>query len=371
MGKGGDNSVVAAPAAAVRKYNNHRENVQDDDFIWSNQDEPHASRRQAILKKYPQIKQLYGHDPMLKYKIALAMVVQLSLAYQFRYQFFGGPTDRPKYSFWWFLAVAWTIGGTCNHMMFMAFHELSHNLGFKQPKHNRWYAMFVANLPVGIPAAISFKRYHMDHHKYQGVDGIDVDIPTAVEGRIFNNCFTKFLFVFFQLAFYAIRPMLVNPKPPGVDELMNAVVVISFDLFIVFYWGPGALIYLLLSTLLGGGLHPVAGHFIAEHFVFPEDRKAGNVETYSYYGLTNLLTFNVGYHNEHHDFPFVPGSRLPQVRQIAKEFYDPLPHHTSYIYVLYSYIFNPHITAFSRVKRVNTAEDEGGVETDPIKRKNE
>jgi sphingolipid 4-desaturase/C4-monooxygenase len=362
MGKGGDNSVAIAA-----KINDDYQ----DDFIWSTEDEPHASRRKAILKKHPEIKQLYGHDPVLKYKIACAVILQLSLAYLFRNQFFG--VAEQQYSFWLYLAVTWTIGGTCNHLMFMAFHELSHNLGFKQPKHNRWYAMFVANLPVGIPAAISFKRYHMDHHKYQGVDGIDVDIPTALEGRIFNNCFTKFFFVFFQLLFYAIRPMLVNPKSPGVNELINAVVVILADVFMVVRWGPGSLVYLLLSTLLGGGLHPVAGHFIAEHFVFPEDRKAGNVETYSYYGLTNLLTFNVGYHNEHHDFPFIPGSRLPQVRQIAQEFYDPLPYHTSYVYVLYSYIFNPHITAFSRIKRVNTAEDEGGVETDPIiiKRKSE
>ena len=77
----------------------------------------------------------------------------------------------------------------------------------------------------------------------------------------------------------------------------------------------------------------------------------GDAETYSYYGPLNILCYNVGYHNEHHDFPNIPWSRLPQLREIASEFYDDLPYHKSWPMVLYHFIFDSKIGAKNRVKR--------------------
>ena len=49
----------------------------------------------------------------------------------------------------------------------------------------------VANIPLCVPASITFKKYHLDHHKYQGDELLDVDIPSHFEGYMFYNTFTK------------------------------------------------------------------------------------------------------------------------------------------------------------------------------------
>lgn len=130
----------------------------------------------------------------------------------------------------------------------------------------------------------------MDHHKYQGVEGVDTDLPTDLEARLFSTRLGKFFFATFQVVFYAIRPMVVKVQPLTAYHLLNVVYILLWDLMMISCWGWGSIIYLLVSTLIAGsGLHPCAAHFIAEHYVF-----TGDWETYSYYGWLNFFCFNVG-----------------------------------------------------------------------------
>ncbi len=99
----------------------------------------------------------------------------------------------------------------------------------------------------------SFKRYHADHHKYQGEDGLDGDIPCELETKLVtaHSVLMKTVWVILQPAAYALRPVLTMPKRITVWEVINAVVVIAVDVLVYIALGPKGLLYCLLGTLLG------------------------------------------------------------------------------------------------------------------------
>lgn len=304
------------------------------DFTWSYTDEPHLSRRLEILKKYPYIEKLYGPDSRQLWLMFSCVILQFITAYYIQ--------DAPT---WLMVLVAYFWGGTLNHSLSLAIHELSHNLMAKEPIHNTILG-FIANLPIPFAYSVTFQKYHLLHHRNQGhIDG-DPDLPTRFEGRFFSNPLLKTIFLALQPALYTLRPLFFQPVPITNLEIIQWVIQITIDILVIQFIGYQALIYLVLSTILGSSLHPMAGHFVAEHYEWIK-----GYETYSYYGPLNLLTYNVGYHNEHHDFPQIPGSRLPLLKKMVPEYYDNLPHHKSWIGVMWRFITDSSITPFSRVVR--------------------
>jgi sphingolipid delta-4 desaturase len=314
------------------------------DFIYREEAEPHAKRRAEILKKYPGIKTLYGPEWRTKYIVAATVALQVGMAVLVR-----------EWSWFWFVVAAYVVGATANHSLFLAIHELSHGLGAKAAWGSKVQGL-LANLPIGAPYCMAFKPHHMYHHRNQGTHEHDADIPTAAEGWLISttatcyldHCVRKALFMFFQIAAYAFRPLILNPNllPPANWLALNWVVQFSFDAALVYAFGPMTMLYFGLSTFFAGSIHPTAGHFISEHYVMD-----GKAETYSYYGPLNYLTYNVGYHNEHHDFPNVAWSNLPKVRAMAPEYYNDLPQCSSWPGVIARYIFDDSISPFSRVKK--------------------
>lgn len=275
-------------------------------------------------------------DPQFKWQIVALVFTQLFMVWLIR-----------DASWLTVVLLAYFFGGFVNHALMLGIHEIAHNQAFgpSWPLANRLFGIF-AILPVGLPASAAFRRYHMDHHRYQGVDTADVELPTDIEARIFSRTTTKLLWLFLQPFCYILRTELVHTRRVTLLEIVNTVVQLAFDGLVYYYGGDKVLFYLIGGTLLSMGLHPMAGHLVSEHCVFQQ-----GVETYSYYGCLNRIAFNAGYHVEHHDFPSVPGSKLPMVKKIAGEFYNDRPQHSSWVKVLYDFVVDPNIGPYARIKR--------------------
>lgn len=314
------------------------------DFYWVEYREPHLERRREILKNHPEVKQLFGKNPYLPWSTIIMVIVQVAVALNIHYVM--------DYKFGWlyFILISYFVGATIAHALFLAIHEITHDLAFKKTWANNILAFF-ANIPIVLPYAMSFKEYHALHHWEQGVDGVDADIPLVSEANLFSGFIGKVLWFIHQIFFYAVRPTFVRPLKIDKWFIANFIFQLTAMAIILPLAGWWGVLYFLLSLVFAGGLHPTSGHFISEHYVFKEGQ-----ETYSYYGPLNLLTFNVGYHNEHHDFPTVPGNKLPELRKMAPEFYDNLHYYNSWTGVIRQFLFDKNITLFSRMKRKNTKE---------------
>jgi sphingolipid delta-4 desaturase len=189
-----------------------------------------------------------------------------------------------------------------------------------------------------------------------------------LEAVFLDSLLGKAFFCTFQILFYAIRPIFVFKVPFTSIHFFNIFAQTIFDYILIKTCSINSVYYLIFSSFLAGSLHPCAGHFIAEHYIFEKLPSAAKdpltntaiPETFSYYGPLNLLTYNVGLHNEHHDFPAVPWSRLPALHELAKEFYADLPRHESWVGVLWQFVWDKEVGITSRLKRKDGGRKVGG-----------
>lgn len=101
---------------------------------------------QFVLTK-EQVTRLCGPEPLTKYLVLAVVATQALAAFCLR--------NTPVLSLP-FLLTAYIVGATANQNLFLAIHEISHNLAFKSPIANR-LAAIVANLPIGLPYSAAFR----------------------------------------------------------------------------------------------------------------------------------------------------------------------------------------------------------------------
>ena len=134
----------------------------------------------------------------------------------------------------------------------------------------------VANWPIGIPTACLPPLPR--HHKWQGIDGIDTDIPSRLEGRIIRGPVTKTIWASCRSSRMRCV-MFIKAQDVTAAHIMNWASQIAFDLFIFYIWGWKPLFYFVFC-IFSPAASTRAGHFISEHYVFPH--LDAMQETYSY-----------------------------------------------------------------------------------------
>jgi len=307
------------------------------DFVYSQYSEPHKIRTKLILKDHPEVRNLIGKNPYTIFAILGLVTFQILAAWLVSSQ-----------SWWVVLAAAYFLGAFADHSLFVMIHECAHQLLFKNRALNKW-AGILANLPQIFPSSVSFEYFHLKHHSFQGIHELDADLPSKWEAKLINNnFFGKALWLLFFPFFQFFRlSRLKELKSVDAWVVTNFMVQVVFIGLMYYFFGWHGIVYLLLSFSFSVGLHPLGARWVQEHYLTHN----GEQETYSYYGVLNNVSFNVGYHNEHHDFPSIPWNKLPKIKSTAPNYYDTLLSHKSWTKLWLRFLFDREISLFNRILR--------------------
>ena len=297
----------------------------------------HHVRARQLLKAHPEVKRLMTRNATTAVITAGCVAAQVLVAYLLHNQ-----------AWYWTLLTSYAFGAFVCHTLFVIIHEATHNLVFKGQWANASVGI-AANLPMVAPTAMSFRKYHLKHHSALGHFEHDADLPDHYEAKLIQHyAIGKAIWLLLFPIFQVVRTFRCESTVPFDKYIAaNWVAQIAFNVGMWLWLGPVGFLYFFLSFWFSVSLHPVGARWIQEHYLI----LSPDQETTSYYGRLNGVHLNIGYHNEHHDLPGVPWNKLPELRRLAPEFYEPLLHHTSYTKVLFRFLFDQEISLYSRLVR--------------------
>ena len=295
-----------------------------------------------MLAAHPELRELAGPTPSTALWVLALVVAQIGLSLI---------VGHRSWMIW--VPVAYFVGATIDHALWALIHDTSHNLVFRGRTANRFVGI-LANFPIVVPGAVSFTKYHLMHHRHMGDLDLDAGIPGPTEARLFGRSgFAKATWMAGTIFVQGIvRPRRLKITLFDGWTMVNIVIQIAAMALLAYVGGGAPFKYLVMSTVFAIGLHPLGARWIQEHFAL-----APNQETYSYYGPLNKVSFNVGYHNEHHDIVTIPWSRLPQVRRIAPEFYDGLQSYSSWTTLMVRFVRDRNINLYNAIVRPGRSND--------------
>ncbi len=323
------------------------------DAVW------HRDRAKEMVRAHPEIKKLIGQNRATAIWCVLFASLQVAIA-----------ASCAWLPWWGMLIAAWVFGAWININLFMLAHECNHSLVFKSTAPNRWLYT-LTTLPMFLSG---HHTWWVEHHVHHNDLGAQKDFIKRRRSFFLATRLTSPFVVpysLFMLTMQVLRSTLgilvyvftclLRGKLTPSDRVLKIVadehlvsgykkydirgwgvayaalsLALPLVLFLTLGWKPVA--YLLLAqAFMTGFLHPVLFGMILSNSHFHGHRLYQ--PSSSYYRVFNKLTFNFGLHTEHHDLAGIPWDKLPELRRIAPEFYDPLVKTTSYSGLAMKFIF--------------------------------
>jgi len=229
-------------------------------------------------------------------------------------------------------------------------HESAHKQVFKSNKMNKWFALFTANLLVGLSIGWWDKKKHNLHHANPNTVGKDPDIKLNVlaftkEDYDSKKGFEKFLtkrqgwlfpflllFTGFDLLISSVKT-LASPKSKLEHQKLELFLIIAR--FAI----PVTLLFIFMNPFVAAGFIIIqmmvfglfmGGAFAPNHKGMPVIPKDMKVDFFRRQVLTSRaikgswlvdnLMGGLNYQIEHHLFPSMPRPNLRKAQKIVREF---------------------------------------------------
>ena len=293
----------------------------------------HVHRRKAILQAHPEIRKL---RPLPK-PVYISMMIVLIVLH------LGAGAAITMYSDTSFIWL-WTIvlAATAGAFFAYAMQQLTHECCHSPYRSLNSGPVLLADFMTGTTGPTSFYLYyyhaHIKHHANTGYDS-DPDVrfhghwaipPKWLARSRIGRLTWLTLFSLFTCEILIIEHVMGRLPQPRM-RLNNKSLIVTlagkYAFMALTFWFGGFWCFLYFRLAAGFSLgafgHPYAGFWLMQHAAKIHN---GFQPTLSYSGsrLWHWLTLGELYHVEHHDFPWIPFTKISKVSQMAPEFYQPL-----------------------------------------------
>ncbi len=300
----------------------------------------HNAMRREAVSAHPDLRAISGPEWRTVFALPILLALHWGVAW--------AVSDAPL---WVIFLVAFTAGQILIHAAGSLVHETAHKLIFRQPGAKLAFDLGLEVILSSYAKQLTYQHEHISsHHPHMGDYERDYEHEDicAFQARMTlraKNPRLQHLMTALTLFIHALplgsilgdgviarmnarasgMPQsdpdrdIAATKPPAWQVRLFIAVSILSNLVLFLLLGPWALLYHIwaLSLFLGKLGVWNLGQSLSEHQGADEQ-----TPTRSYYGWMNWLLFNTGYHNEHHSFPNVAWSRLPELHKAAPEVFD-------------------------------------------------